>query len=205
MSTKPKFLIEIERKLSKTKDKRVDDDAEKLELYQDIFSILIDNVQTFGPVLMKVKSGYERHIKELRENNRYLEITNSQLYNEMRKFQDEISSDEEEEQEAKEQVKEKLGLIEKLRIKREKEKFKRAEKLKAHLKEIDEYRQKLHDLEECQSTTEKCLKEKESKYDLLVEEFNSVQKNFSAYKASREEVCRTKVIKLIFKVNHIMP
>ena len=186
MSTKPKFLIEIEKKLSNTKDKRGDD--ERLELYQDIFSILIDNVQTFGPVLLKVKSGYERHIKELKENNRFLEITNNQLYNEMRKFQDEISSDEEEEQESREKVKENLGLIEKLRIKREKEKFKRAEKMKAHLQEVDEYQNKVHDLQKFQSSLVKSLKEKESKYDLLVEEFNSVQKNFSAYKASREEV-----------------
>ena len=188
MSTKPKFLIEIERKLSKSKDGKVDEEEGKLGLYQEIFSILIDNVQTFGPVLQKVKAGYERHIKDLKENNRYLEITNSQLYNEMRKFQDEISSDDEDKQGEKELVKEKLGLIEKLRIKREKEKWKRAEKLKAHLEEVDQYRQKFQSLEDSYNDLEKSLNEKVSKYDLLVEEFNALQKNFSAYKASREEV-----------------
>ena len=105
----------------------------------------------------------------------------------MRKFQDEISSDEDEDQERKNSSK-KLGLIEKLRIKREKEKLKRAEKMRLHSDEIEKYKSKIDDLLETNRNVETNLKEKETKYDLLAEEFNSVQKNFSAYKASREEV-----------------
>ena len=65
-------------------------------------------------------------------------ITNTQLYNEMVKFQEEISSDEDDSRENGGDSK-KIGLIEKLRIKREKEKIRRHEKHKAHLMEIDEY------------------------------------------------------------------
>ena len=125
--------------------------------------------------------------RQLRENNRYLEITNNQLYNEMRKFQDEISSDEDEEEESKSSSK-RLGLIEKLRIKREKEKIKRTEKLRLHLEEVEKYKSKIDELIESNRVSETNLKEKENKYDLLAEEFKSVQKNFSAYKTSREEV-----------------
>ena len=60
----------------------------------------------------------------------------------MRKFQDEISSDEEEE-EGDKRDKGSLSLVEKLRIKREKEKEKRAEKLRQHLEEIDKYREEM--------------------------------------------------------------
>ena len=105
----------------------------------------------------------------------------------MRKFQDEISSDEDEEVESKSSSK-RLGLIEKLRIKREKEKIKRTEKLRLHLEEVEKYKSKIDELIESNRVSETNLKEKENKYDLLAEEFKSVQKNFSAYKTSREEV-----------------
>ena len=61
MSTKPKFLTEIEKKLSKSKVKKYE--SIDLDPYQEIFSILIDNVQTFGPVLLTVKNGYENYIR----------------------------------------------------------------------------------------------------------------------------------------------
>ena len=125
--------------------------------------------------------------RRLKENNCYLEITNNQLYNEMRKFQDEISSDEDEE-DGDIQDKRSLSLLEKLRIKRDKEKERRAEKLRQHLEEIDKYKEEMASVSDQFAEIQNSLKERENKYDLLSEEFNSVQKNFSAYRASREQV-----------------
>ena len=107
----------------------------------------------------------------------------------MRKFQDEISSDEEEE-EGEIQDKKSLSLIQKLRIKRDKEKERRAEKLRQHLEEIDKYKEEMSCVSEQFAEIQYSLKERENKYDLLSEEFNSVQKNFAAYRTSREQVRR---------------
>ena len=129
---------------------------------------------------------YVKLFSQLRENNRYLQLTNTQLYNEMRRFQEEISSDEEEEDQKDERRS--LSLVEKLRIKREKEKVKRAEKLRLHAEEVEEFKHRMVCLAEQREQLQSSLQERETKYDLLAEEFNSVQKNFSAYKTSREEV-----------------
>ena len=129
---------------------------------------------------------YVKLFSQLRENNRYLQLTNTQLYNEMRRFQEEISSDEEEEDQKDERRS--LSLVEKLRIKREKEKVKRAEKLRLHAEEVEEFKHRMVCLAEQRKQLQSSLQERETKYDLLAEEFNSVQKNFSAYKTSREEV-----------------
>ena len=200
MSTKPRFLQDIEKKLAKNKE----NGDEGLEIYREVFTKLIENIHTFGPVMASVKSGYEGHIRyfenllkyilkqklfrRLKENNRYLEITNNQLYNEMRKFQDEISSDEEEEEGEHRDRRTVMSLVEKLRIKREKEKEKRAEKLRQHLEEIDKYKEQMATVSEKFEEIKNSLMERENKYDLLSDEFNSVQKNFSAYKRSREQV-----------------
>ena len=56
---------------------------------------------------------------------------------------------------------------------------------------------KIDDLNAANKTVETNLREKENKYDLLAEEFNSVQKNFSAYKASREEVKAMHISRII--------
>ena len=130
---------------------------------------------------------YVKLFSQLRENNRYLQITNTQLYNEMRRFQEEISSDEDEEDQ-KNEGRRSLSLVEKLRIKREKEKVKRAEKLRLHAEEVEEYKHRMVCLAEQREQLQSSLQERETKYELLAEEFNSVQKNFSAYKTSREEV-----------------
>ena len=130
---------------------------------------------------------FVRLFSQLRENNRYLQITNTQLYNEMRRFQEEISSDEDEEDQ-KNEGRRSLSLVEKLRIKREKEKVKRAEKLRLHAEEVEEYKYRMVCLAEQREQLQSSLQERETKYELLAEEFNSVQKNFSAYKTSREEV-----------------
>ena len=129
---------------------------------------------------------YVKLFSQLRENNRYLQLTNTQLYNEMRRFQEEISSDEDEENQKDERRS--LSLVEKLRIKREKEKVKRAEKLRLHAEEVEEFKHRMVCLAEQREQLQSSLQERETKYDLLAEEFNSVQKNFSAYKTSREEV-----------------
>ena len=129
---------------------------------------------------------YVKLFSQLRENNRYLQLTNTQLYNEMRRFQEEISSDEDEENQKDERRS--LSLVEKLRIKREKEKVKRAEKLRLHAEEVEEFKHRMVCLAEQRKQLQSSLQERETKYDLLAEEFNSVQKNFSAYKTSREEV-----------------
>ena len=141
-----------------------------------------------------MKIGYEDHLRLLRENVRYLEYTNGQLYQEMRKFQEEISSDEEEEREGdtgrkrgKGREIEGDGLIEKLRKKREKEKERRAEKLRVHQEELEIYQVKLSDLHALNVSLKESLSEKETKYDLLAEEFKALQKNFSAYKAGVEK------------------
>ena len=105
----------------------------------------------------------------------------------MRKFQDEISSDEDQE-EGENRDKRDMSLVEKLRIKRDKEKERRAEKLRQHLEEIDKYKEEMASVSEKCTEIQNSLKERENKYDLLSEEFNSVQKNFSAYRASREQV-----------------
>ena len=60
MSTKPKFLQDIEKKLDKSQKLS---ESEKFELYQEVFSALVHNVQTFGPVLKKVQNGYESYIR----------------------------------------------------------------------------------------------------------------------------------------------
>ena len=106
----------------------------------------------------------------------------------MRKFQDEISSDEEEEEGENRDRRTVMSLVEKLRIKREKEKEKRAEKLRQHLAEIDNYKEQMATVSEKFEEIQNSLMERENKYDLLSDEFNSVQKNFSAYKRSREQV-----------------
>ena len=129
---------------------------------------------------------YVKLFSQLRENNRYLQLTNTQLYNEMRRFQEEISSDEDEEDQKDERRS--LSLVEKLRIKREKEKVKRAEKLRLHAEEVEDFKHRMVCLAEQRKQLQSSLQERETKYDLLAEEFNSVQKNFSAYKTSREEV-----------------
>ena len=59
MSTKPRFLLDVEKKLSTPPKK----DSEKFEVFQEVFSILIVNIQTFGPVLATVKDGYEKYIR----------------------------------------------------------------------------------------------------------------------------------------------
>ena len=84
---------------------------------------------------------YVKLFSQLRENNRYLQLTNTQLYNEMRRFQEEISSDEDEEDQKDERRS--LSLVEKLRIKREKEKVKRAEKLRLHAEEVEEFKHRM--------------------------------------------------------------
>ena len=104
----------------------------------------------------------------------------------MRRFQEEISSDDDEEDQKDERRS--LSLVEKLRIKREKEKVKRAEKLRLHAEEVEEFKHRMVCLAEQRKQLQSSLQERETKYDLLAEEFNSVQKNFSAYKTSREEV-----------------
>ena len=59
MSTKPKFLQDIEKKLSKNKE----NGDEGLEIYREVFIKLIENIHTFGPVMASVKSGYEGYIR----------------------------------------------------------------------------------------------------------------------------------------------
>ena len=59
MSTKPKFLQDIEKKLAKNKE----NGDEGLEIYREVFTKLIENIHTFGPVMASVKSGYESHIR----------------------------------------------------------------------------------------------------------------------------------------------
>ena len=58
MSTKPRFLLEVERRLA-----RAGGDSERLELYEEVFSSLIENIATFGPVLARVKAGYDGYIR----------------------------------------------------------------------------------------------------------------------------------------------
>ena len=65
MSTKPKFLLDIEKKLANCNKGGARGDSDQLELYQEIFSILIQNIQTFGPAMSKIKTGYENHIRYL--------------------------------------------------------------------------------------------------------------------------------------------
>ena len=208
MSTKPKFLTDIEKRILKSSMK---DSNPKIELYRwpeiffltnifltflfparDVFTILIENIQTFGPVLSTVMTGYETHIRHLRENMKYLEYTNAQLYDEMRKFQEEISSDEDEKEEEKEgagrkEARQEQGLIEKLRKKREKEKQRRLEKLWAHQEEVEKYQERIADLQMEAGNLRAAIQERVTKYELLAEEFTAVQKNFSAYRASREQ------------------
>ena len=59
MSTKPRFLQDIEKKLAKNKEKG----DEGLEIYREVFNELIDNIHTFGTVMASVKSGYEGYIR----------------------------------------------------------------------------------------------------------------------------------------------
>ena len=141
-----------------------------------------------------------------RENMKYLEFTNAQLYDEMRKFQEEISSDQDDEEEEVEgaggrrEAREGQGLIEKLRKKREKEKQRRLEKLKAHQEEVEKYQERVADLQTEAASLSENIQERENKYELLAEEFTAVQKNFSAYKASREEMEDPFVLRLALNV-----
>ena len=59
MSTKPRFLQDIEKKLAKNKE----NGDEGLEIYREVFTKLIENIHTFGPVMASVKSGYEGYIR----------------------------------------------------------------------------------------------------------------------------------------------
>ena len=63
MSTKPKFLLDIEKKLSRCNERGMRGESDHLEVYQEVFSVLIENIQTFGPTMSKVKTGYEIHIR----------------------------------------------------------------------------------------------------------------------------------------------
>ena len=58
MSTKPRFLLDVERRLA-----RAGGDTERLELYEEGFSALIENIATFGPVMARVKAGYDGYIR----------------------------------------------------------------------------------------------------------------------------------------------
>ena len=203
MSTKPKFLSDIEKRILKNNLKS--DSGQQIELFREVFTILIENIQTFGPILGQVKAGYEDHLRQLRENCRLLDYTNGQLYLEMRKFQEEISSDDEEGKDrgtSKRELREREteGLIEKLRKKREKEKERRAEKLRIHQDEVERYQGKLAELQNLNQTLKEKLQEKETKHELLAEEFNNLQKNFSAYKASIEDLEDPFVLRLALNV-----
>ena len=148
-------------------------------------------------------TGYENHIRHLRDNMKYLEFTNAQLYDEMRKFQEEISSDEDEEEGAvvgRKEARKGQGLIEKLRKKREKEKQRRLDKLKVHQEEVEKYQERIITLQTEAARLSETIQERENKYELLAEEFTAVQKNFSAYKASREEMEDPFVLRLALNV-----
>ena len=107
--------------------------TKRIDVFRDAFVLLIDNIQTFGPLLAQIRNEYEDYIVQLKGHMKYLQVTNDQLFSEMKKFQDEISSDDEE-HENREMAD---NLVERIKIKRDKEKQKRKRKYKLHAQEID--------------------------------------------------------------------
>jgi chromosome segregation ATPase len=191
MTTKPKFLIDIEKKIRRSlninqlesKQKR-NLHTKRIEVFRDAFLLLIDNIQTFGPLLAQIRNEYEDYIVQLKGHMKYLQVTNDQLFTEMKKFQDEISSDDEE-HEKREMAD---NLVERIKIKREKDKQKRKRKYELHAQEIDKLNENIQEgIEQVERMKEE-MKEKDKKYDMLVEEFKSVQARFAAYKAIKDEV-----------------
>ena len=103
MTTKPKFLIDIEKKIRRSLNENQLESKQKrnlqtkrIDVFRDAFVLLIDNIQTFGPLLAQIRNEYEDYIVQLKGHMKYLQVTNDQLFSEMKKFQDEISSDDEE-------------------------------------------------------------------------------------------------------------
>ena len=115
---------------------------------------------------------------------KFLQVTNDQLFSEMRKFQEEISSDDDED-ENKEYSD---NLIERIRIKRDKEKEKRQRKYEMHQQEIDKFKENINEILGNLENMKEEIKGKDKKYEMLVEEFKEVQARFSAYKAIKQEV-----------------
>ena len=182
-STKPKFLSDIEKKIRRSLNKNnieKKNNTKRIEVFRDAFEFLIKNIQTFGPILAQIKGEYEVYIVQLKEHMKYLQVTNDQLFTEMRKFQEEISSDEDE--------KYADNLIERIRFKREKERQKRKLKYEVHEHEISVLKDKISSLQRNVEHRENEMNEKNKKYELLVDEFKDVQARFSAYRAIKEEV-----------------
>ena len=187
MSTKPKFLSDIEKKIRRslsTKDIGSKKNVKRIDVFRDAFEFLIKNIQTFGPILAKIKGEYEEYIVQLKEHMKYLQVTNDQLFIEMRKFQEEISSEEDEPKQREYTD----NLIERIRIKREKEKQKRQLKYEMHEQEINGFKDDISNVLRNVETLKGEINEKDKKYDRLVEEFKDVQARFAAYKAIKDEV-----------------
>ena len=141
MTTKPKFLIDIEKQIRRSLSKKDDDSKEKgnllikrIDVFRDAFGLLIENIQTFGPLLAQIKAEYEDYILKLKGNMKYLQVTNDQLFSEMKKFQEEISSNDEDKEYTD-------NLVERIRMKREKEKQKRLRKYEMHVREINKFKE----------------------------------------------------------------
>ena len=186
-STKPKFLSDIEKKIRRSLNKNnieKKNNSKRIEGFRDAFEFLIKNIQTFGPILAQIKGEYEVYIVQLKEHMKYLQVTNDQLFTEMRKFQEEISSDEDETDDEKFAD----NLIERIRFKREKEKQKRKLKYEVHEHEISVLKDEISHLQKNFEHRENEMNEKNKKYELLVDEFKDVQARFSAYRAIKEEV-----------------
>ena len=191
MATKPKFLIDIEktikRSLKKSKDEKKIGKKQpgyRMDIFREAFGNLIENIQTFGPLLGQIKLEYEEYIHYLKTHMKFLQVTNDQLVHEMNRFQEEISSGEED----TETNNCTENIIDRIRVKREKEKMKQIKKHRMHMEEVENCEKKIKDKDEQIEKMQLELKEKDKKYGLLSEEFKSVQSRFAAFKALKDEV-----------------
>ena len=80
------------------------------------------------------------------------------------------------------------NIIDRIRVKREKEKMKQIKKHRMHMEEVENCEKKIKDKDEQIEKMQLELKEKDKKYGLLSEEFKSVQSRFAAFKALKDEV-----------------
>ena len=144
----------------------------------------IGNVATFGPVLGEIRAGYEAELKKGREERRFLQITNRQLYQEIQRFQEEISSDDEQESKDAEPT----NLLERIRTKREKEKSQRLKKYAGYEDQIAFQIIKTKEIERRVERLNEEMKKKDGTNARLCEELISVQRKCAALKAEQEQV-----------------
>lgn len=74
MSTKPRFLIDIERNIRRELRTPQEPGQKRIQVFRRAFEDLISSVQTFGPLLAQIKEEYEELLAKEARSRRILEV-----------------------------------------------------------------------------------------------------------------------------------